>query len=177
MPWRSRAASSVRYPYAFDSLKRNDVMLQSSSARRVARLIHHARTAIAALSVAALLSACAIPKHPDSAAAAPDPFNPAAAQLLDDTSWVLSGWKQADGTARALPSADQGEPITLTLSTKTGQLGATRMACNTPGGKIEGAFLDALTHIERTGVQMRAPQQMELVLDNGDTLTFDRSDK
>jgi heat shock protein HslJ len=167
-------------------------------------LTHHARAAIAALSVATLLSACAIPKHPDSAAAAPDPFNPAAAQLLDDTSWVLSGWKQADGTARALPSADQGEPITLTLSTSTGQrrasgfsgcnrymgsyalkdgklsfgpLGGTRMACMTPGGKIEGAFLDALTHIERTGVQMRAPQQMELVLDNGDTLTFDRSDK
>jgi heat shock protein HslJ len=204
MPWRSRAASSVRYPYAFDSLKRNDVMLQSSSARRVARLTHHARAAIAALSVAALLSACAIPKHPDSAAPAPDPFNPAAAQLLDDTSWVLSGWKQSDGTARALPSAAQGEPITLTLSTRTGQrrasgfsgcnrymgsyalkdgklsfgpLGGTRMACNTPGGKIEGAFLDALAHIERTGVQMRAPQQMELVLDNGDTLTFDRSDK
>ena len=179
-------------------------MLQSSSARRVARLTHHARAAIAALSVAALLSACAIPKHPDSAAPAPDPFNPAAAQLLDDTSWVLSGWKQSDGTARALPSAAQGEPITLTLSTRTGQrrasgfsgcnrymgsyalkygklsfgpLGGTRMACNTPGGKIEGAFLDALAHIERTGVQMRAPQQMELVLDNGDTLTFDRSDK
>jgi heat shock protein HslJ len=179
-------------------------MLQSSSARRIACLTNHARAAIAALSVAALLSACAIPKHPDSAAAAPDPFNPAAAQLLDDTSWVLSGWKQADGTARALPSADQGEPITLTLSTKTGQrrasgfsgcnrymgsyalkdgklsfgtLGGTRMACTTPGGKIEGAFLDALTHIERTGVQMRAPQKMELVLDNGDTLTFDRSDK
>ncbi|HEY4295934.1 MAG TPA: META domain-containing protein [Paraburkholderia sp.] len=179
-------------------------MLQSSSARRVARFTPYLRTAIAALSVAALLSACAIPKHPDSTAAAPDPFNPAAAQLLDDTSWVLTGWKQADGTARAIPSADQGEPLTLTLSTATGQrhasgfsgcnrfmgsyalkdgklsfgtLGGTRMACMTPGGKIEGAFLDALTHIERTGVQMRAPQQMQLILENGDTLTFDRSVK
>jgi heat shock protein HslJ len=179
-------------------------MLQSSSARRVARFTTHARAAIAALSVAALMSACAIPKHPDSAAAAPDPFNPAAAQLLDDTSWVWTAWKQNDGTARALPSADQGEPITLTLSTKTGQrhasgfsgcnrymgsyalkdgklsfgpLAGTRMACMTPGGKIEGAFLDALTRIDRTGVQMRPPQQMQLILDNGDTLTFDRSDK
>jgi heat shock protein HslJ len=183
-------------------------MLQSSSARRAARFAPyftpHLRTAIAALSVAALLSACAIPKHPDSEAAAPDPFNPAAAQLLDDTSWVLSAWKQADGTVRAIPSANQGAPITLTLSTSTGQrhasgfsgcnrymgsyalkdgklsfgtLGGTRMACMTPGGQIEGAYLNALTHIDRTGVQMRAPQQMQLVLDNGDTLTFDSSTK
>jgi heat shock protein HslJ len=195
-------------------------MLQSSSARRIARFTSHfisysaprsvsrfaphARTVLAGLGVAALLSACAIPKHPDSAAAAPDPFNPAATQLLDDTSWVLSGWKQADGTARAIPSADQGAPITLALSTDKGQrhasgysgcnrymgsyglkdgklsfgtLGGTRMACMTPGGQIEGAYLNALTHIDRTGVQMRAPQQMQLVLDNGDTLTFDRSAK
>jgi heat shock protein HslJ len=179
-------------------------MLQSSSARRVARFTPYLRTAIVTLSVAALLSACAMPKHPDSAATAPDPFNPAAAQLLDDTSWVLSAWKQADGTARAIPSADQGEPITLALSTATGQRhasgfsgcnrfmgsyalkdgklsfgarGSTRMACMTPGGKLESVFLDALTHIDRTGVQMRAPQQMQLVLDNGDTLTFDRSAK
>jgi heat shock protein HslJ len=156
------------------------------------------------LSVAALLSACAIPKHPDSAAAAPDPYNPAAVQLLDDTSWVLSAWKQADGTARAIPSAGQGGPITLTLSTAKGQrhasgfsgcnrfmgtyalkdgklsfgpLAGTRMACMSPGGNLEGAFLDALTRIERTGVQMREPQQMQLTLDNGDTLTFDRSTK
>ncbi|AIP30866.1 META domain protein [Paraburkholderia xenovorans LB400] len=137
-------------------------MLQSSSARRVARFTPYLRTAFAALSVAALLSACAIPKHPDSEAVAPDPFNPAATQLLDDTSWVLSAWKQADGTARAVPSADQGAPITLTLSTSTGQrhasgfsgcnrymgsyalkdgklsfgtLGGTRMACMTPAGR------------------------------------------
>ncbi|WGS50916.1 META domain-containing protein [Paraburkholderia sp. D15] len=177
-------------------------MLQSSSARALARFTPYARAAVAALSVAALLSACAIPKHPDSEAAAPDPFNPAATQLLDDTSWTLSGWKQADGTARAVPSGDQGAPITLKLSTDKGQrhasgfsgcnrymgsyalkdgklsfgtLGGTRMACATPGGQIEGAYLNALTHIERTGVQMRAPQQMQLVLDNGDTLIFERS--
>jgi heat shock protein HslJ len=204
MPLHSRAASLVRYPYAFASLKRNDAMLQSSSARPVARFTPYLRTALAALSVAALLGACALPKHPDAAAPAPDPFNPAAAQLLDDTSWALSAWKQADGTARAIPSSDEGAPITLTLSTSTGQrhasgfsgcnrfmgsyalkdgklsfgpLAGTRMACMSAGGKIEGAFLDALTRIDRTGVQMRAPQQMQLVLDNGDTLTFDRSTK
>ncbi|CAH2792014.1 MAG: Heat shock protein [uncultured Paraburkholderia sp.] len=179
-------------------------MLQSASARYVARITPFVRQAFAALSVAALLGACAIPKHPDSEAAAPDPFNSAATQLLDDTSWVLTGWKQADGTARAVLSADQGSPITLTLSTATGQrhtsgysgcnrymgsyalkdgklgfgaLGGTRMACATPGGQLESAYLNALNHIDRTGVQMRAPQQMQLVLDNGDTLTFDRSTK
>ena len=177
-------------------------MLQSSSARGVARFIPFARTAIAALSVAALCSACAMPKHPDSEAAPPDPFNPAATQLLDDTSWVLSGWKQADGTARAIPTADQGAPITLVLSTDKGQrhasgfsgcnrymgsyalkdgklsfgaLASTRMACMTPGGDIEHAYLDALSRIDRTGVQMRPPQQLQLILDNGETLTFDRS--
>ncbi|HZZ14119.1 MAG TPA: META domain-containing protein [Paraburkholderia sp.] len=175
-------------------------MLQSASARRIARFIPHARTALLALGIAALCSACAIPKHPDAEAAAPDPFNPAATQLLDDTSWVLSSWTQNDGTARAIPSADHGAPITLVLSTDKGQrhasgfsgcnrymgsyalkdgklsfgtIGGTRMACATPGGQIEGTYLSALSHIDRTGVQMRAPRQMQLVLDNGDTLTFD----
>jgi heat shock protein HslJ len=58
-----------------------------------------------------------------------------------------------------------------------GTLGGTRMACATPGGQIESTYLSALTHIERTGVQMREPQQMQLVLDNGDTLVFERSAK
>ncbi|TGR15826.1 META domain-containing protein, partial [Mesorhizobium sp. M1C.F.Ca.ET.196.01.1.1] len=80
------------------------------STRRLARIAPNARTALAALSVAALLGACAIPKHPDAEAPAPDPFNPAATQLLDDTSWTLSGWKDADGKARAVPSADRGGP-------------------------------------------------------------------
>jgi heat shock protein HslJ len=177
-------------------------MLQSSSARRVARFTPYARAALAALSVAALLGGCAMPKHPDAQAAAPDPFNPAAAQLLDDTSWVLSAWKDAGGTARAIPSGDGSEPITLKLSTDKGQrhasgfsgcnrfmgpyelkdgklsfgaLVSTRMACMTPGGKIESDYLDALSRIDRTGVQMRPPQQLQLILDNGDTLTFDRS--
>ncbi|SMG46366.1 META domain-containing protein [Paraburkholderia susongensis] len=178
-------------------------MLTRSSARRLARFTPCLRTAVATLSIAALLGACAIPKHPDTSAPPPDPFNPAAAQLLDNTSWVLSSWKQADGTVRAVPSKDQG-PLTLTLSTEGGQrhasgfsgcnrfmgsymlkdgklgfglLAGTRMACTSAGGDIEGPFLKALTRIDRTGVQMRPPQQMQLILDDGDTLVFDRSDK
>jgi heat shock protein HslJ len=174
-----------------------------SRPRRFARITPCLRTAVAALSITALLGACAMPKHPDSAAPPPDPFNPAAAQLLDDTSWVLSSWKNADGTARAVPSNDQG-PLTLSLSTEGGRrhasgfsgcnrfmgsymlkdgklsfgtLAGTRMACVSPGGDIEKPFLAALERIDRTGVQMRPPQQMQLILDNGETLMFDRSDK
>jgi heat shock protein HslJ len=162
------------------------------------------RAVLAALSVAALCSACAMPLHSDATAAPPDPFNGAAAQLLDNTSWVLVDWKQTDGTSRVVPTAEQGAPITLALSTATGQrhasgfsgcnrymgnyalkdgklsfdaIASTRMACNTAGDQIEGAYLNALAHIDRTGVQMRAPQQMQLVLDNGDTLMFNRSEK
>jgi heat shock protein HslJ len=159
------------------------------------------RTTLAALSVAALLTACSMPTHPDTKAPPPDPFNPAATQLLDDTSWHLTSWKQADGTNRAIPSGDSGAPITLTLSTATGQrhasgfsgcnrytgsyglkngklsfgpLAGTRMACTTPGGQIEGDYLDALGHIDHTGVQMRPPQELQLILDNGDKLVFAR---
>jgi heat shock protein HslJ len=159
------------------------------------------RTPLAVLTFASLLSACAIPVHTDASAEAPDPFNPAATQLLDDTKWELTSWKQADGTMRDLPHGDTGEPLSLDLSTASGQrrasgfsgcnrfmgaymlkdgklsfgpLAGTRMACTTPGGKIEGAFLDALGHIDRTGVQMRAPQQLQLILENGDTLVFTR---
>jgi heat shock protein HslJ len=160
-----------------------------------------ARTTLAALTVATLLTACAMPTHPDAKAPPPDPFNPAATQLLDDTSWDLTSWKQADGTLRAVPGADSGAPITLALSTAGGQrrasgfsgcnrymgtyglkdgklgfgpLAGTRMACATPGGQIEGPYLDALAHIERTGVQMRAPQELQLILENGDRLIFAR---
>lgn len=161
----------------------------------------HARATLAALGMATLLMACAMPTHPDSKAPPPDPFNPAATQLLDDTSWTLTSWKQANGTARAVPAADSGAPLTLVLSTAGGQrhangfsgcnrfmgsyelkdgkltvgpLAGTRMACATPGGELEGPYLDALTHIDRTGVQMRPPQQLQLILENGDTLTFAR---
>nr|WP_245746896.1 META domain-containing protein [Paraburkholderia lycopersici] len=90
-------------------------------------------------------------------------------------------------------------PITLDLSTESGQrrasgfsgcnryfgayslksgllsfsqLGGTRMACVGAGGDIEGAYLEALSHITRSGVQMRHPQALFLVLENGDRLTF-----
>lgn len=182
-------------------------------APRGARIGGPARSTLAALTalcVATLLTACSMPRHPDAAAPPPDPFNPAATQLLDDTSWQLTGWQQADGTQRAVPGGVSGNgtnvtggtPLTLVLSTASGQrnasgfsgcnrymgtytlkdgklgfgpLAGTRMACATPGGQIESAYLNALNHIDRSGVQMRPPQQMQLVLDNGDTLTFDRS--
>ncbi|HEY2022013.1 META domain-containing protein [Paraburkholderia sp.] len=178
-------------------------MPNRSTPRRLARFAPCLRTAVATLSVAALLGACAMPKHPETSAPPPDPFNPAAAQLLDNTGWVLNSWKQADGTARAVPSKDQG-PLTLALSTEGGTrhangfsgcnrftgsytlkdgklsfgpLATTHIACASPGGQIEAPFLDALAHIERTGVQMRPPQQMQLILENGDTLVFDRADR
>jgi heat shock protein HslJ len=100
-----------------------------------------------------------------------------------------------------VPHGDTGEPVTLVLSTASGQrrvsgfsgcnrymgtyalkdgtvkfglLAGTRMACESAGGKIESAYLAALEHIDRTGVQLRAPQQLQMVLERGDTLTFAR---
>jgi heat shock protein HslJ len=178
----------------------------SASLRRSTRAPGGRRASLGAFGLAMLLTACAMPKHPDSNAPPPDPFNPAATQLLDDTSWTLTGWKQADGTARAVPAANSGmdsggAPLTLVLSTASGQrrasgfsgcnrfmgsyalkdgklsfgpLAGTRMACATPGGDLEGPYLDALAHIDRTGVQMRPPQQLQLILEDGDTLTFAR---
>ncbi|MDR8920271.1 hypothetical protein FEP07_04321 [Burkholderia multivorans] len=56
-----------------------------------------------------------------------------------------------------------------------GPLAGTRMACpNTLGGQLERAYLDALAHIAKTGVLMRAPQQLQIVTEAGDTLTFTR---
>ncbi|ALL64562.1 Heat shock protein [Paraburkholderia caribensis MBA4] len=154
-----------------------------------------------AASLSMLVAACSMPKHPDTEAPPPDPFNPAATQLLDNTDWQLSGWKLASGSTREVPDGASGEPITLVLSTQTGQrrasgfsgcnrytgtymlkdgklsfgpLAGTRMACATPGGKIEGAYLAALSHVERSGVDMRKPQQLQLILDDGDTLVFAR---
>ncbi|WP_043202367.1 META domain-containing protein [Paraburkholderia acidipaludis] len=171
---------------------------------------------MAPFAAALMLAACKIPVHQDSSAPPPDPFTPAATQLLDNTQWQLTEWKNADGTLRALPgaadapaastasaavgsAAPNAQAITLDLSAATGQrrasgfsgcnrysgsyvlkngllsfgpLAATRMACAGAGGNIEGAYLDALTHISRTGVEMRAPQALYVILDNGDRLTF-----
>lgn len=191
---RATAIAAVLAPRAPRSLRA--ARLADRFAPRVAQLRTQARTTLAALGVATLLAACSMPTHPDDKAPPPDPFNPAATQLLDDTAWDLTSWKQADGTLRDVPSG-----ITLALSTASGQrrasgfsgcnrymgtyglkdgklsfgpLAGTRMACPTPGGEIEGAYLDALAHIDRTGVQMRAPQEMQLILEDGDTLTFAR---
>lgn len=182
-------------------------MVPMFRARSIARLTVQAavsrKAALAAL-VCVALAACALPKHPDASAPAPDPFNPAATQLLDDTQWELTGWKNADGTARDVPHSEGTKSITLDLSTATGQrrasgfsgcnrymgsytlkdgklgfgpLAGTRMACATPAGQMEGDYLAALSHIDRSGVQMRDPQQLLLVLDDGSTLTFARRAK
>ncbi|HKT98262.1 MAG TPA: META domain-containing protein [Paraburkholderia sp.] len=189
------------------------------AARNIARLLASRVSRAAPLAVAAaaalMLAACKLPVHQPSSAPPPDPFNPAATQLLDNTQWQLVEWKRADGTLRAVPGAntDNGapagtsgtpgapdaRPITLDLSTASGQrrasgfsgcnrymgtytlkdgllsfgpLAGTRMACVGASGEIEGPYLDALAHIQRSGVQMRAPQTLLLILENGDRLTF-----
>ncbi|KWF31357.1 META domain-containing protein [Burkholderia pseudomultivorans] len=174
----------------------------SATARACNGLLRPLRAPLCALTLATLLAACAMPTHPDSAAPAPDPYNPAAVQLLDDTSWELTSWQNADGTSRTVPHGDNGEPIKLELSTQSGirrasgfagcnrymgtynvkngllsfgPLAGTRMACpNALGGQLEHAYLDALAHIAKTGVQMRDPQQLQIVTDAGATLTFTR---
>jgi heat shock protein HslJ len=175
------------------------------------RLIASRIAPIVVLPAALMLAACKMPVHDYASAPPSDPFVPAATQLLDNTQWQLVEWKQADGTLRAVPGAagdaaaagPAGHPITLDLSTATGQrrasgfsgcnrytgtytlkngllsfgpLAGTRMACVGLGGDIEGAYLDALTHIVRTGVQMREPRSLQLILANGDRLTFTRPD-
>jgi heat shock protein HslJ len=157
-----------------------------------------------AFAAAALLAACALPKHPDTTAPPTDPFNPAATQLLDDTQWDLMSWLDANGRPRALPQATQdgAKPLTLDFSVDTGHrrasgfsgcnrfsgaydlkdgklsfgpLAGTRMACASgAGAALEKPYLDALTHIARNGVQMNPPQALELTLDDGEVLTFSR---
>lgn len=93
-----------------------------------------------------------------------------------------------------------GTPITLNFSTQGGQrktngfsgcnrftgtydlidgklsfgpLASTRMACAPgPGSALEQPFLQGLADIEKTGVQMRPPQQLQITLKNGDVMTF-----
>ena len=165
-----------------------------------------ASVSVIAMTCASMLAGCALPTHPDSAAPPTDPYNPAATQLLDDTQWQLTSWINADGKARPVPTAGtDGEPITLNLSTANGQrkangfagcnrfmgtydlnggklsfgpLAGTRMACASgPGSALETPFLDGLASIEKTGVQMRPPQQLQITLKNGDVMTFTQSAK
>ena len=153
---------------------------------------------------ASLAAGCAMPKHPDVAAPPTDPYNPAATQLLDDTQWALTSWTDASGQPRAVPPAGQdgAQPLTLDFSTATGHrqasgfsgcnrfsgtyslkdgklafgpLAATRMACGSgAGAALERPYLDALAHIAKSGVQMNAPQALQLTLDDGQVLTFAR---
>lgn len=115
----------------------------------------------------------------------------------DGTLHALPGVANASGAAANAHSA--ARPITLDLSTASGQrrasgfsgcnrymgtytlkdglltfgqLAGTRMACIGAGGQIEGAYLDALSHIARTGVQMHPPQSLMLILQNDDRLVF-----
>ena len=149
--------------------------------------------------VAAVLAACAMPTHPDSSAPPSDPFNPAAVQLLDDTSWTLTAWKTADGRERDVAALGLDVRPTLVLSTATGQrraqgfagcnrfngaytlkdgllsfgaFVATRMACGSSRDALERDYFDALEHVVKTGVQWRSPPQLQIVTAGGATLTF-----
>jgi heat shock protein HslJ len=162
--------------------------------------------AVTALATAcAMLAACAMPTHPESAAPPSDPFNIAATQLLDDTAWTLAVWQTSDGRSHAIAGADDsrgaeaGAPPTLVFSTATGQRRAsgfagcnrfagpyslkdgqlsfgpfvtTRIACSGARGELERDYLDALAHIAKTGVQLRAPQELLIVTVSGATLRF-----
>jgi heat shock protein HslJ len=164
------------------------------------------KSAVAVIMLAVALAGCTMPKHPDSAAPPTDPYNPAATQLLDDTQWDLATWTDTSGQVRAVPQAsDAGGPVTLNLSTaggvrkvngfsgcnrytgeytlvsgklSIGPLAGPRMACPPGSGPaLEQPFLKALTSIQKTGVQMRPPQQLQLTLDNGDVMVFDQHGK
>ncbi|SMG02927.1 META domain-containing protein [Burkholderia singularis] len=180
------------------------MFISSAAARQRFRFAGLLRAPLGALSAAALLAACTMPTHPDSNAPAPDPFNPATIQLIDNTSWELVNWRNADGSSREIPHGDNGEPIALALSSQTGvrrvagfsgcnrymapydvkngvlsvgPIAGTRMACITPArGALERDYLAALEHIAKAGVQMRDPQQLIIVTDDGATLTFARRD-
>jgi heat shock protein HslJ len=158
---------------------------------------------IATLAWAACMSGCSMPTHPDSAAPPTDPYNPAATQLLDDTQWDLASWTDSKGQPRTLPQASD-TPITLNFSTESGQrrvngfsgcnrymgsyelkngkltfgpLAGTRMACAAPAAALEQPYLAGLAGIEKTGVQMNPPKQLQIALDNGDVMTFTQHGK
>ena len=162
------------------------------------RAARHALRLSLALGAAAL-AACAMPTHPDTSAPPSDPFNPAAVQLLDNTSWTLAAWKTADGRERDVAALGLDVRPTLVLSTSTGRrraqgfagcnrfngaytlkdgllsfgtLAATRMACGNARDALERDYLDALAHVGKTGVQWRSPVQLQIVTADGATLTF-----
>jgi heat shock protein HslJ len=169
--------------------------IRMRSSRSSSRLLSR----LAALAAMALVAACAMPKHPDTAAAPTDPYNPAATQLLDDTQWQLTNWTDASGHPRALP--DSGEPLTLDFSTDSGHrrasgfsgcnrftgaydlkdgklafgpLAGTRMACSGASASLEQPYLNGLAHVASSGVQMNPPQALEIKFEDGQVLTFAR---
>lgn len=171
---------------------------QPTAPQRTARRMHSCMRA-GAFAVAALVAACAIPKHPDSAAPAPNAFDPVAVQLLDDTNWMLASWRNADGSMRKLAANNGAGLPTIAFSTKTGQRQAsgfagcnrfggpyalkggnlvlgplviTGMACAGARGELEGAYLDVLDHIGKTGLRWRAPRELLIISEDGATLTF-----
>ncbi|WP_250512592.1 META domain-containing protein [Caballeronia sp. INDeC2] len=161
-----------------------------------------ASRACAFVAAASVVAGCALPTHPDASAPPTDPYNPAATQLLDDTQWQLTSWTDASGQPRAVPHAGESDarPITLDFSTASGHrqasgfsgcnrfagtydlkdgkltfgpLAGTRMACMSgTGAALERPYLDALSHVAKSGVQMNPPQALQLTLDDGQVLTF-----
>jgi heat shock protein HslJ len=217
----SRAEYATLTPFERKS-RRKEPMSNPSIARRAASPVRPSPGRAGALAAApfvavcAMLAACAMPTHPESAAPPSDPFNPAATQLLDDTSWTLASWQTAGGATRQIASAEGAEGAkdatggereaapTLVLSTVTGQrrasgfagcnrfsgpyalksgeltlgpLATTRMACSGSRGELEHAYLDALAHIAKTGVQWRTPHRLELVTEDGAILRFDAASR
>jgi heat shock protein HslJ len=109
------------------------------------------------------------------------------------------------GPAGAAAGSTGTAPITLNFSTLSGQrkangfsgcnrftgtydlaggelsfgpLASTRMACAAgPGSALEQPFLQGLADIEKTGVQMQPPQQLQITLKNGDVMTFTQAAK
>ena len=162
------------------------------------------RSRASALAAALAMTGCSMPTHPDSAAGPSNPLNPAAVQLLDDTSWVLRSAQTSGGqSAFDVPAAQAAAP-TLTLAARSGQrlasgfagcnrfsgsytlhsgelslgpLATTRKACGKDAEQLEHAYLGVLAHIGSTLVQMRPPQQMRIIASNGITLTFAREDR
>ena len=170
-----------------------------ASARSVAR--RRLPSCASVLAAALAVAGCAMPTHPDSSAGPSNPLNPAAVQLLDDTSWILQSARTSDAHPAFEVPADPADAPTLELDTRSGQryasgftgcnrfsgpyalrggaltlapLTTTRKACAANAERLERAYLDVLTHIDTTLVQMRPPQQMRIIASNGVTLTFER---
>lgn len=126
--------------------------------------------ATAAMFAVAMLGACATAPAPDSPGATPS-LNET--QASGPSRWELVRWQQADGTLKAIPHGDNGEPVILefnagidaaqgTVSGHAGcnrfsgsygktdngmrfdRIASTRRACPDPGMAVENALLRAM---------------------------------